>query len=68
MGKNRLGWICTFCFFLNAYNVFKLMIRFFIYPVPIGRGMSDGTSYPVNPRFDDQGRMRRRSEWPENLR
>ncbi|KAF5326794.1 hypothetical protein D9619_004046 [Psilocybe cf. subviscida] len=36
--------------------------------LPIGRPMGDGLSYPVNPRFDDDGRWRRRSEWPEALR
>ncbi|CAA7262198.1 unnamed protein product [Cyclocybe aegerita] len=35
---------------------------------PIGRSLSDGLSYPVNPRFDSEGRWRRRSEWPEHLR
>ncbi|TFK36057.1 DHHC palmitoyltransferase-domain-containing protein [Crucibulum laeve] len=36
--------------------------------LPIGRSLSDGLDYPVNPRFDEQGRWRRRAEWPEELR
>ncbi|KXN92539.1 putative palmitoyltransferase ZDHHC20 [Leucoagaricus sp. SymC.cos] len=36
--------------------------------LPIGRSSSNGLSYPVNPRFDEQGRMRRRAEWPAELR
>lgn len=36
--------------------------------VPIGRGLSDGLTYPVNPRFDEEGRWRSRAEWPEELR
>ncbi|KAM6490991.1 zf-DHHC domain containing protein [Amanita muscaria] len=35
--------------------------------LPIGRGVNDGLSYPVNPRFDADGRWRRRSEWPPEL-
>jgi len=36
--------------------------------LPIGRSLSDGLSYPVNPRFDEHGRLRRRAEWPAELR
>ncbi|KAF9463502.1 DHHC palmitoyltransferase-domain-containing protein [Collybia nuda] len=36
--------------------------------LPIGRSLSDGLTYPVNPRFDEQGRWRRRVEWPLELR
>ncbi|KDQ06688.1 hypothetical protein BOTBODRAFT_167841 [Botryobasidium botryosum FD-172 SS1] len=36
--------------------------------LPVGRHEGDGTTYTRNPRFDDEGRLRRRSEWPENLR
>lgn len=36
--------------------------------VPIGKPENDGLDYPVNPRFDDQGRWRRRAEWPPHLR
>jgi len=35
---------------------------------PIGAAEDDGLDYPVNPRFDDQGRWRRRAEWPSHLR
>ncbi|KAI0077000.1 zf-DHHC-domain-containing protein [Panus rudis PR-1116 ss-1] len=35
--------------------------------LPIGRGGDDGLSYPVNPRFDAQGRWRPRREWPKEL-
>jgi len=35
---------------------------------PVGRGLGDGLTYPVNPRFDEEGRWRRRAEWPEELR
>ncbi|PPQ65457.1 hypothetical protein CVT24_010788 [Panaeolus cyanescens] len=36
--------------------------------LPVGRPLSDGLSYPPNPRYDSEGRWRRRSEWPEELR
>ncbi|KAF8890744.1 DHHC palmitoyltransferase-domain-containing protein [Infundibulicybe gibba] len=36
--------------------------------LPIGRSMNDGLNYPINPRFDQQGRWRRRAEWPAELR
>ncbi|KIM57547.1 hypothetical protein SCLCIDRAFT_1132611 [Scleroderma citrinum Foug A] len=35
---------------------------------PVGRCPSDGMNFPVNPRFDAQGRWRRREEWPADLR
>ncbi|KAF8147669.1 DHHC palmitoyltransferase-domain-containing protein [Crassisporium funariophilum] len=35
---------------------------------PVGRPMSDGLNYPVNPRFDSEGRWRRRADWPEGYR
>ncbi|TFK71228.1 zf-DHHC-domain-containing protein [Pluteus cervinus] len=36
--------------------------------LPVGRSQTDGLSYPVNPRFDHLGILRRRVEWPESLR
>ncbi|KAG2151089.1 DHHC palmitoyltransferase-domain-containing protein [Suillus bovinus] len=36
--------------------------------LPVGRGLEDGLNFPTNPRFDRQGRWRRRSEWPADLR
>jgi len=36
--------------------------------LPIGHSVSDGMTYPVNPRFDSEGRWRRRAEWPPELR
>ncbi|KAG9015877.1 hypothetical protein FRB90_004337 [Tulasnella sp. 427] len=35
---------------------------------PIGQSEADGLSYPINPRFTEDGRWRRRSEWPQELR
>jgi len=35
--------------------------------LPIGKSRSDGLEYPVNPRFDDLGRWRRRHDWPPEL-
>lgn len=35
--------------------------------LPIGQSLNDGMTYPVNPRFDEQGRWRRRIEWPKEL-
>jgi len=40
----------------------------FSYQVPVGKAENDGLDYPVNPRFDDQGRWRKRAEWPPHLR
>ncbi|KAG1775627.1 DHHC palmitoyltransferase-domain-containing protein [Suillus placidus] len=36
--------------------------------LPVGRGLEDGVNFPTNPRFDKQGRWRRRREWPSDLR
>ncbi|GLB44476.1 putative DHHC palmitoyltransferase family protein [Lyophyllum shimeji] len=36
--------------------------------LPIGKSLNDGLTYPVNPRFDEQGIWRRRVEWPQELR
>ncbi|TFK26936.1 zf-DHHC-domain-containing protein [Coprinopsis marcescibilis] len=36
--------------------------------LPIGRGLGDGLDYPVNPRFDSEGKWRRREDWPPELR
>lgn len=36
--------------------------------LPIGHSLGDGLSYPRNPRFDPDGRWRRRSQWPDGLR
>ncbi|KJA25008.1 hypothetical protein HYPSUDRAFT_200244 [Hypholoma sublateritium FD-334 SS-4] len=36
--------------------------------LPVGRSDNDGLSYPFNPRFDSNGRWRRRAEWPPELR
>ena len=36
--------------------------------VPIGRSEGDGLTFPVNPRFDADGRWRRRKDWPPELR
>ncbi|KAF8512824.1 DHHC palmitoyltransferase-domain-containing protein [Gautieria morchelliformis] len=36
--------------------------------LPIGRSLGDGLTYPTNPRFDHEGRWRRRPEWPDGLR
>jgi len=35
--------------------------------LPVGRPLNDGLSYPVNPRFDQEGRWRRRAQWPKEL-
>ncbi|KAJ6465751.1 DHHC palmitoyltransferase-domain-containing protein [Mycena sanguinolenta] len=35
---------------------------------PIGAPLGDGLHYVPNPRFDESGRWRRRSEWPEGVR
>lgn len=43
-------------------------VLWFSYLVPIGRSQSDGLVYLVNPRFDVQGRWRRRRDWPAELR
>lgn len=36
--------------------------------LPTRTSPDDGISYKTNPRFDPQGIMRRRQEWPEELR
>ncbi|KAH8077098.1 zf-DHHC-domain-containing protein [Cristinia sonorae] len=42
--------------------------RWYQWILPIGRTPGDGLTYPTNPRFDEEGRWRRRSEWPAELR
>jgi palmitoyltransferase len=63
MGHNPLGWfresgsaVCA-CLVADQRS----------FAVPIGGPVSDGLTYPVNPRFDAQGRQRPRSEWPAEL-
>ena len=62
--------------FVSALSVIRLSPQLFlaqsftdtdISTVPVSRGLNDGLSYPVNPRFDADGRWRRRSEWPLEL-
>jgi len=36
--------------------------------LPIGKSPGDGMTFPRNPRFDQEGRWRRRRDWPEELR
>lgn len=36
--------------------------------LPIGKSKSDGLSYPINPRFTQNGKWRERKDWPEFLR
>lgn len=36
--------------------------------VPIGHAFNDGLEFERNPRHDEDGRWRRRVEWPEELR
>ncbi|EJD04892.1 zf-DHHC-domain-containing protein [Fomitiporia mediterranea MF3/22] len=35
--------------------------------LPIGKSEGDGLTYPRNPRFDEDGRWRRRRDWPPEL-
>ncbi|KIY48570.1 zf-DHHC-domain-containing protein [Fistulina hepatica ATCC 64428] len=35
--------------------------------LPIGHSLSDGLQYPVNPRFDVEGRLRPRYYWPNEV-
>lgn len=48
------------------FFVAHIIFLFFLVPT-IRRGGSNGLEYPVNPRFDFEGRWRKRSEWPEAL-
>ncbi|THH03993.1 hypothetical protein EW145_g5843 [Phellinidium pouzarii] len=36
--------------------------------LPVGHSEGDGLTFPTNPRFDKEGRWRRRNEWPPELR
>lgn len=36
--------------------------------LPVGKSKNDGLSYPVNPRFTQNGRWRERKDWPSILR
>lgn len=42
--------------------------KWWMWVLPLGRSMSDGLDYPLNPRHGPEGQWRRRSEWPEELR
>ncbi|KAF7795107.1 hypothetical protein EIP86_006252 [Pleurotus ostreatoroseus] len=35
--------------------------------LPIGRSPTDGVNWPLNPRFDSEGKWRPRREWPAEL-
>jgi palmitoyltransferase len=65
MGKNRLWWFCK----ASNFCVSKLSNAdtCFLRQVPVGRSESDGSSYPINPRFDKDGRLMPRKEWPADL-
>ncbi|KAI1790547.1 zf-DHHC-domain-containing protein [Ganoderma leucocontextum] len=41
--------------------------RVWMWFLPVGQSPDDGLSYAVNPRFDEEGRWRPRSEWPKEL-
>lgn len=67
MGLNLWGW------FREYKQIVCYMFRFILrnlrlLSVPIGRSEGDGLTYPVNPRFDADGRWRRRKDWPPELR
>lgn len=65
MGDSVVGWFCASfrCFDLSLVKTITDADA-----VPILGKPVDGTDYEVNPRFDAEGRWRRREEWPENLR
>lgn len=63
MGQSIWSW---FCEFHNAIVLLPQLDLFF--QVPIDQAGDDGLDYSVNPRFDDQGRWRKRAEWPPHLR
>ncbi|KAG0706242.1 DHHC palmitoyltransferase-domain-containing protein [Suillus ampliporus] len=56
LGSNRANWESVM-----GKNVWWWFL-------PVGRGLEDGLNFPANPRFDQQGRWRRRREWPSDLR
>ncbi len=62
MGANVWGWFCE-CVRDTGHDLDTNMAP----TVPVSRGLNNGLSYPVNPRFDADGRWRRRSEWPNEL-
>jgi len=64
MGQSIWSWFCEF----RSSTLSVLTQRIFLFQVPIGKAENDGLNYPVNPRFDSQGRWRRRVEWPPHLR
>lgn len=55
LGSSRANWECVM-----GKNVWWWFL-------PVGRGLEDGLSFPTNPRFDNQGRWRRRRDWPSDL-
>ncbi|KAG1732653.1 DHHC palmitoyltransferase-domain-containing protein [Suillus paluster] len=56
LGSNRANWESVM-----GKNVWWWFL-------PVGHGLEDGLHYPPNPRFDKQGRLMRRREWPSDLR
>lgn len=65
MGQSVCSWFREF-----RYSVVlpRILTSLFSYQVPVGKAQNDGLDYPVNPRFDYQGRWRKRAEWPLHLR
>jgi len=59
--EGNIWWMGSEWFSVMGSNAFGWVF-------PIGRSLDDGLSYSVNPRFDEEGRWRRRDEWPEALR
>ena len=65
MGRKKWGWI-RMCSRRLGIAFTKMRLPLLI--VPIGRSLGNGLTYPVNPRFDRDGRWRRRAEWPDGFR
>jgi len=76
LGSGRKNWESVmgqsiWCWFREFRGPVILPPRSYLpilFKVPVGKAENDGLDYPVNPRFDDQGRWRRRAEWPPHLR
>ena len=65
MGQSVWTW---FCKWWQPDCTTSQLNSFFKRQVPVGKAENDGTNYPINPRFDAQGRWRKRAEWPVHLR
>ncbi len=65
MGRNPWYWIRKRSFSANVERLTNgPILRPELSLVPVGGSFTNGLDFPRNPRFTEDGRWRRRAEWP----